>query len=68
MSKRKNLYIVYAGTTSEGCYPVYETTKRQKAENYLHKVVMRQDRYTKAYIECIHSGHDDKHSRWREDD
>ena len=67
MSRRKNLYIVYAGTTSEGCHPVYETTKREKAEKYLYKVVMRQERYTKAYIDCIHNVRDDKRSRWKED-
>lgn len=63
---RKNLYVVYAGTQSDGCFPVYKTTKRNNAENYLHKVVMKDKHYTKAYIDCIHSCTDDKRTRWKE--
>ena len=50
MSKNKNLYTIYAGTTENGCFPVYQSTKREKAERYLHKVVMKDDRYNKCYI------------------
>jgi len=64
---RKNLYLVYAGT-QQCCVPVYETTKREKAEKYLHHVVMKNKSYTKAYIECIHSSSEDKRTRWKEVD
>ena len=64
---RTNLYIVYAGS-GNNCTPVYRTPKKQKAERYLHAVVMKQERYTKAYIECVHRRSDDKRSRWKEVD
>ena len=67
MSKRKNLYIVYAGTQSQGCVPVYQSTKKEKAYNYVHKVVMRDERYTKAYVECVHR-REDRRSMWEEVD
>lgn len=62
---RRNLYLVYAGT-QQACFPVYETTKREKAEHYLHHVVMRNKNYTKAYIECIHNSAYDKRNSWKE--
>ena len=62
---RKNVYRVYAGTPS-GCAPVYETTKKEKAEKYLHAVVMKNPNYTKAYIQCVYGHADDKRSRWKE--
>ena len=64
---RKNLYRVFAGKQN-ACFPVYETTKREKAERYLHHVVMRNKEYTKAYIECVYGHSDDKRSRWKEVD
>ena len=51
MAKRKQLYVVYAGFGDEPCTPVYETTKKSKAYDYLHNVVMKDQAYTKAYID-----------------
>lgn len=51
MSKRNNLYVVYAGV-GKYCTPVYESPKRDKAEAYAH-ALMRDPKceYNKIYIE-----------------
>lgn len=64
---RKNLYTVYAGN-QEHCSPVYSTTKKNKAYDYLHKVIMKDSRYTKAYVQCVYGHVDDKRLRWKEVD
>ena len=48
---KNNLYVVYAGDIY-GCKPVYENTKREKAESYAH--LLRKDKnspYSRIYIE-----------------
>ena len=66
MARRKCLYIVCART---GMYAqpvkVYQTSKKEKAYNYLHKVIMKDSRYVSAYVDCIYAKQD-KHDLWRD--
>ena len=57
MSKHSKLYVIYAGNDTEPCRPVYKSTTKSKAMNYLHKVIMKNQEYTKVYLDSteVHS-------------
>ena len=50
VGKNNLVYVVYAGT-ADYCYPIYETTKKDKAERYVHDIMHSNNEYTKVYID-----------------
>ena len=66
MSRRRCLYVVYARTSIyEPPVRVYSSPRKEKAYNYLHKVVMKKSQYTSAYVDCICASYD-RHNIWKE--
>lgn len=51
MAKGNILYTVKAGSRSDGYYTVYETTKRSKADEFVHTLMRQVSDYDKIWIE-----------------
>lgn len=66
MSKSGTLYTVYAGSKLTGYYPVYETTKRSKADSYVHDMLKRNNDYDKVYITSKPLSKFDKRTEWED--
>ena len=66
MSKSGTLYTVYAGSRDTGYYPVYETTKRSKADTYVHDLLKQENDYDKVYITSKFLSKFDKRMDWED--
>ena len=54
MAKGNLIYVVYAGT-QDYCIAVYETTKLDKAERFVHDLTHSKNEYTKVFIDKKYS-------------
>lgn len=50
MSHNNTLYIVYAGNRRVGYSCIYETTKRSKADKFVHDLLKSDSDYDKVWI------------------
>lgn len=66
MSKATKLYTVYAGSRQYGYRPVYETTKRSKADDYVHDLLKSENDYDKVYIGSTPLSKFDKRRDWED--
>ena len=66
MSKSGTLYVVYAGSKATGYAPVYETTKRSKADSYVHDLLKHENDYDKVYITSKPLSRFDKRTDWED--
>lgn len=66
MSNSGMLYSVYAGTKETGYTCIYETTKRSKADKYVHDVLKQENNYDKVYITSRPVSKFDKRRDWED--
>ncbi len=67
MGKRHILYVVYAGNY-QGCSPVYESTKRDKAEKFAHDLMKSETDYSKIFITTVNLVREDKRAYEEDED
>lgn len=66
MSKSGTLYSVFAGSKQTGYHVVYETTKRSKADTYVHDLLKQSNDYDKVYITSKPLSKFDKRRDWED--
>ena len=66
MSKAGILYSVYAGSRETGYHVIYETTKRSKADSYVHDLLKQNPDYEKVYITSKPLTRFDKRNDWED--
>ena len=66
MSKGGTLYTVIAGSKDAGYYAIYETTKRSKADSYVHNMLKHNNEYDKVYITSKPLSKFDKRRDWED--
>lgn len=66
MSNNAILYQVYAGTRIEGYRVIYESTKRKKADDFVHSLLKESVDYDKVYIVSKPLSKFDKRRDWED--
>lgn len=66
MSKNGILYQVFAGSKAYGYKVVYETTKRKKADDFVHDLLKSPNDYDKVFITSKPLSKFDKRRDWED--
>lgn len=67
MAKSNVLYRVFAGECATDMHCIYETTKRSKAEDYVHDLTRQPNSYNKIYITSTPLSKFDKRRDWEDE-